>query len=166
MTLAQRSMATLFKELIDGPPPEAAYMLNPGDTGLLRSLASMSAGAASRVPMSGGATIAAHVDHIVYGLALLNEWHRGNPDPWSSADWSASWSRTVVDDNAWAALRASLEHETRAWLEAIQAPREYTQTDLNNVMSSIAHLAYHLGAIRQIDRALCGPSATPHTAGG
>ena len=65
MTLAQRSMATLFKELIDGPPPEAAYMLNPGDTGLLRSLASMSAGAVSRVPMSGGAPIAAHVDHIV-----------------------------------------------------------------------------------------------------
>jgi hypothetical protein len=31
--------------------------------------------------------------------------------------------------------------------------------ELNGVIASVAHLAYHLGAIRQIDRAIRGPSA-------
>jgi hypothetical protein len=30
--------------------------------------------------------------------------------------------------------------------------------ELNGVVGSIAHLAYHLGAIRQIDRAARGPA--------
>ena len=33
------------------------------------------------------------------------------------------------------------------------------QIELNGVISSIAHLAYHFGAIRQIDRATRGPAA-------
>ena len=41
------SLALLFAELIDGPPSGAAYMLNGGDPGLLRSLDRISAAAAS-----------------------------------------------------------------------------------------------------------------------
>lgn len=159
MDIVQRSMVTLFKELIDGPAPGAAYMLNPGDGGLLRALEGLTAAAASRVAPGGTASIAAHVDHVVYGLALLNEWHRGDPDPWSSADWTASWTRSVVDDDEWTSLRASLEREARAWLEAMRTPRDYTEIELNGVMSSIAHLAYHIGAIRQIEGSTRGPRA-------
>jgi hypothetical protein len=32
--------------------------------------------------------------------------------------------------------------------------------ELNGVIASVAHLAYHLGAIRQIDRSTRGPKAT------
>jgi hypothetical protein len=49
------SLAQLFGELIDGPPPKAAYMLNAGDPGLLRSLDALSAAAASRPSPAGGA---------------------------------------------------------------------------------------------------------------
>jgi hypothetical protein len=65
--LAQRlhsSLALLFAELVDGASPDAAYMLNGGDPGLLRSLDRLSAAAASATPASGGASIAAHVDHV------------------------------------------------------------------------------------------------------
>jgi hypothetical protein len=31
--------------------------------------------------------------------------------------------------------------------------------ELNGVIASIAHLAYHLGAMRQIDRSIQGPKA-------
>jgi hypothetical protein len=34
-----------------------------------------------------------------------------------------------------------------------------SQMELNGVISSIGHLAYHLGAIRQIDRSIQGPKA-------
>jgi hypothetical protein len=42
-------------------------------------------------------------------------------------------------------------------LNALRTPREVREIELNGMIGSIAHLAYHLGAIRQIDRALRGP---------
>ena len=153
-----RSLETLFRELIDGPDPNAAWMLNRGDAGLLRSLDKLTASAAS-APGAGGASIAAHVDHLRYGLSLMNRWSQGEDDPWSTADWTASWSRSIVNDEEWAALRQKLGAEARAWLETLSAPRDYTEARLNDVIASVAHLAYHLGAIRQIDRSIRGPLA-------
>ena len=56
-------------------------VLNGGDTGLLRSLDHLSAAAAS-APSAGGPSIAAHVEHLRYGLSLMNRWAAGeNPFP-------------------------------------------------------------------------------------
>ena len=41
----------------------------------------------------------------------------------------------------------------------MKAPRTPTQVELNGMVASVAHLAYHLGAIRQIDAATRGPTA-------
>jgi hypothetical protein len=158
-TTLSTSLALLFTELIDGPSPDAAYMLNGGDPGLLRSLDRLSSAAASKTPPSGGAPIAAHVDHLCYGLELMNRWSDGEADPWTGADWAASWRRTSVDEAAWAALRERLRLQTRRWHETLQRPRDFSVVELNGVVASIAHLAYHLGAIRQIDRSVQGPKA-------
>jgi hypothetical protein len=40
----------------------------------------------------------------------------------------------------------------------LRAPREVNAMELNGMVGSIAHLAYHLGAIRQINRAARGPA--------
>jgi hypothetical protein len=64
-----------------------------------------------------------------------------------------------VNDQEWAALRQALGAESRAWLAVLGAPREYSEIELNGIIASIAHLAYHLGAIRQIDRSIRGPLA-------
>lgn len=153
------SLSLLFAELIDGPSPDGAYMLNGGDAGLLRSLDRLSATAASTHSAAGGASIAAHVDHVCYGLDLMNRWSGGEANPWSSADWTASWRRTDVTETEWAALRQRLRDTTRRWRTALETPREMSALELNGVISSIAHLAYHLGAIRQIDRSIQGPKA-------
>jgi hypothetical protein len=155
-----QSLDTLLRELIDGPDAKAAWMLNPTDAGLLRSLDKLSASAASATPPAGGASIAAHVDHLRYGLSLMNRWSRGDPDPWSAADWTTSWSRSSVSEEEWKALREGFTAEARAWLGAIRAPREYSVKELNGVIASVAHLAYHFGAIRQIDRSIRGPAAS------
>jgi hypothetical protein len=160
MNPLHESLARLFGELIDGPAPDAAYMLNSGDRGLLGSLHNLSAEAASAVPVSGGASIAAHVDHLRYGLSLMNQWAAGDPDPWSDADWLASWSRTMVTSAQWDELRAQLGAEARRWHKALNRAGDASAQELNGVIGSIAHLAYHLGAIRQIDRSIRGPQAS------
>jgi hypothetical protein len=156
--LVRRVLSTLLNELLDGARSEVGWMLNPEDPGFLASLDRLSAQQASAIPTGGGASVAAHVDHLRYGLTILNRWSAGE-DLFAAADYSASWRRLVVSDAEWASRRADLRREAYAWREAIQRWREPSEVDLTGIAVSIAHLAYHLGAIRQIDRSTRGPAA-------
>ena len=148
----------LFRELLNGPErPGQAYMLNTGDIGLLRSLDAISAEGASR-SSQGGATIAAHVDHLRYGLSLLNAWSSG-ANPWDTADFTTSWRISTVTDAEWRELRSQLRAESQKWMEAVRGRHLTTATEASEVFGSIAHLAYHLGAIRQIEKEARGPKA-------
>jgi hypothetical protein len=154
---ARHALDRLLQEVLHGPPQGAAFVLNRGDRGLLRSLDGLSAEAASARP-GGRASIAAHVDHLRYGFQLLNRWARGD-DPWHDADYAASWRRQQVDDEQWRALRAALAGEAGAWAAAARPPRPWDQDGWANALASVVHLAYHLGAIRQIEPAAGGPPA-------
>jgi hypothetical protein len=152
------ALTTLFSELLDGAPKSGAYMLNRGDQGLLRSLDYLTADAASTARTE-GASVAAHVEHLRYGLSLLNRRARGE-DPRADADWSASWKTIAVSDAAWRELRNALRAEAHRWLDEMRKPRDVDEAELNGMIGSIAHVAYHFGAIRQIDRRARGPGAT------
>ncbi len=153
-------LATIFHELVHGSPDSSArtYVLNQGDRGLLASLDSISAAAASATP-DGRASIAAHADHLRYGLSLLNRWADRVSPPWPEMDWTASWRRTVVSDESWRSLRDDLRREAARWAGALDAPRDVSDVEAGWMAGSVAHLAYHLGAIRQIDAATRGPTA-------
>jgi hypothetical protein len=151
--------STLMDELIKGSPNPAArtYILNRGDTGLLASLDQLPATAASA--MHGGPSIAAHVDHLRYGLAVINGWARNEPLPFADMDWTASWRKNVVSDDEWRTLRHELRREATTWIEVLRTPREVSDVEAGWMAGTIAHVAYHFGAIRQIDRATRGPTA-------
>jgi hypothetical protein len=153
-------LPTLLSELVNGSPDPSVgtYMLNRGDEGLHRSLDKLSASAAS-MTNGGGASIAAHVEHLRFGLSLLNRWAAGEAAPWKGADWTASWRKPTVSDAEWRALRNDLRREAQAWVDALRTPRDLNEAELGWVTGSVAHLAYHVGAIRQIDRVARGPSA-------
>lgn len=152
------TLGTLLAELVDGAAKEGGYMLNPGDEGLLRSLDKVSAADASALTPT-GSSIAAHVDHVRYGLSLMNRWSQGE-NPFESADWKASWTRTLVSDPEWRQRVADLRAETARWLAVVRGPRDVNEIELNGMIGSIAHLAYHLGAIRQINQSARGPKDT------
>jgi hypothetical protein len=154
-----RSLPSLFRELVHGAPAGGAFVLNPGDIGLLAALDRLSAADASRSSNDGG-TVAAHVDHLCFGLSLLNRWAGGEENPFGGADWTASWKRTTVSDREWAALRDRLRDEAEQWHTALQEPREVAGPELDGIIGSVAHLAYHLGAIRQIAPGTRGPTAS------
>ena len=151
------TLATLFAELVDGAGAPPSYMLNSGDAGLLRSLDRLSAAEASAVP-PGGASVAAHADHVRFGLSLMNRWAAGEADPFTDADWAASWRRTAVSDSEWGRLRAALGDEAHRWRATLGTPRAADAPALANMVGSLAHLAYHLGAVRQIARTARGPA--------
>jgi len=150
-------LARLFSELVDGASAGgAAFMLNSGDVGLLRSLDKLSAPEASR-SVDGGATIAAHAQHVRYGLSLMNRWAGEGGNPFADAKWDEAWKVGGVDETAWEEIRRGLGDETHRWMHELSTPREAAEVELCGMISSIAHLAYHLGAIRQIAKATRGP---------
>ncbi len=151
-----QTLTTLFSELVNGAAGDGAFVLNSGDAGLLRSLDKLPAQQASR-SVEGGATIAAHAQHLRFGLSLMNRWATEGGDPFSNAKWDEAWKTSRVDDGEWARIRQGLRDEAQRWLRALGSPRQVTPLELNGMAGSIAHLAYHLGAIRQIAAVARGP---------
>lgn len=151
------SLSTLFSELVDGAAHGGgAFILNSGDVGLLRSLRKLSAADASS-SVHDGATIAAHAQHVRYGLSLMNRWAREGGNPFADAKWDEAWQTAAVDAAQWDEITTGLRDEAHRWHEALRVPREVALVELNGMIGSIAHLAYHLGAMRQISRTLRGP---------
>jgi hypothetical protein len=157
---AAPALTRLFSELIDGTNAKGTvpggFVLNAGDIGLLRSLDKLSAADASR-SANGGATIAAHAQHLRYGLSLMNRWAAEGGNPFADATWDEAWKTTAVDDGEWRTIRNGLRHETHNWLGALGSPRTVNEIELAGIISSIVHLAYHIGAIRQINKDARGP---------
>jgi hypothetical protein len=150
----RRALSNLLTELFDGPPAQEAFVLNPGDPGLLRQLDTIDARAASERPVPGRTTIAAHTDHVEYGLSLLNRCAAGEENPWATADWEASWKRPTVTDEQWKALRDRLRQSAGQWQQAVVARTDWNDMAAAGALASAAHTAYHLGAVRQILAAL------------
>jgi hypothetical protein len=150
------TLDNLFGELMHGVSGAGGFMLNVGDRGLLRSLERVTAADASALTRT-GSSIAAHVAHVTYGLSLLNRWSRGE-NPFKNADWGAAWKKTSVTEPEWEASRIQLRDEAARWLTVLRTPREVEDIELSGMIGSIAHLAYHVGAIRQINANARGPA--------
>jgi hypothetical protein len=150
-------LGTLFAELVEGPPPRGgAFMLNSGDVGLLRSLDRLSPTDASQ-STNGGATIAAHAQHVRYGLSLMNRWAAEGGNPFANAKWDEAWKTSSVNETEWQEIKTGLRSESERWLNALKSPRDAGRIEITGMIGSIAHLAYHLGAIRQISKETRGP---------
>src|ERR1041385_5222814 len=104
-------LSSLFSELTDGPPVKgSAVILNSGDVGLLRSLGKLSAAEASR-SSNDGATIAAHAQHLRYGLSLMNRWASEGGNPFADAKWDEAWKVSSVSVAEWDEIRTGLRRE-------------------------------------------------------
>jgi hypothetical protein len=150
-------MHRLFAEVADGTPAEGGgFILNAGDIGLLRSLDKISAEGAS-VAVNEGATIAAHAQHVRFGLSLMNRWASEGGNPFADAKWDEAWKVSKVDDDEWNEIRSGLREEAHRWLGTLTTRQEATRLEVTGMLASVAHLAYHLGAIRQIGKPARGP---------
>jgi len=151
------SLSTLFSELVLGANRGGgAFVLNSGDAGLLKSLDNLSAEDASQ-SVHGGATIAAHAQHERYGLSLMNRWATEGGNPFADAKWDEAWKTSRVNASEWSEIRGGLRTEAQRWLAVLGSPREVNGVELSGMIASIAHLAYHLGAMRQIAASSRGP---------
>lgn len=107
--------------------------------------------------VNGGATLAAHAQHVRYGLSLMNRWAKEAGNPFADAKWDEAWKVAAVNSTEWDAIRSGLRQEATDWLHVLKTPRQVADIELTGMVGSVAHLAYHLGAIRQINKDARGP---------
>lgn len=122
-----------------------------GNHGLLATLAALSAEQASRDV--GGTSVAGQARHTALHLEVLVRWNRGERGPF---DWKGSFLPAAVGGAEWAEVQSRVR---RAYEEAVALARSWETRPLDGdvtgeLAGATAHVAYHLGAIRQMVKAL------------
>ena len=138
-------LSSVLREAVEGPSgPWTHFIDKQPDAGLFGALAGVNAADASR-PV-GGSTIAAHVHHVAFGMDVTAAAVHGDRDP---RDWTLSWRVTVVDEDGWNEVRAKLRQSYDAVRRAFEEHATLDEVSFGEAVGGIAHIAYHLGAIRQ-----------------
>ncbi|WP_119675139.1 DinB family protein [Deinococcus sp. RM] len=145
----------ILREAVEGGHPGQGTAFLDGtkadgssNHGLLATLDALSAEQASREVLGG--TVAAHAAHTAYHLEVIVRWESdGDRGPF---DWKGSFQPAQVDDAGWEAARERLRAAydalvtfARTW-EDRPADGDVT----GGLTGAVAHVAYHLGAIRQL----------------
>ncbi len=141
--------ASLLLEIIDGPadPKWTWVVSNEANASLLGTLALFSAEQASRPPVPGRKTAAAHAAHLLFSLELATRRLLGeNPD----ADWGASWEPSSVTPAEWERLRGQIRDASATLRQVIADGTAWESMAFQGIIATVAHTAYHLGALRQL----------------
>ena len=146
----------LLKETFEGPPPDkgSAYLDKGG--GLFQTLGRLTAEAASATPWPGAATIAAHSEHLRFYVMAHYGLMRGES---GKIDWEQSWRVKTVTPPEWDDLKENLRRAYTAVADHLRRVERWGEEEVGDGMAILLHTAYHLGAIRQLARAL-EPSAS------
>lgn len=155
-----RAVMPIFAEAWTGPadPRSTNFVDNVPDCGVFGTLDRLSAVAASTPPAPGRSTAAAHAEHLRFSLDVSTRWLRGDS---AKADWSRSWAVQSVDDKEWTHLRERLREVYAQFVELIEARPEMDEELLAGIVGTVAHAAYHLGALRQLALAAAPPAVAP-----
>lgn len=145
-----QAVLPILSEAFAGPadPRSTHFVNNVPDCGLFGTLDALTAEQASTPVEEGGSTAAAQAEHLRFSLDVSVRWMRGERE---KADWPRSWDVREVDDDAWAELREQLRRTYGAFVEMVEQ-RPMDAELLEGLVATVAHAAYHLGALRQIVR--------------
>jgi hypothetical protein len=142
------AMVVLFKECFQGVEPGKDYTwFVQGKKGIFDALDSLTAERASHRPSPDCATIAAHAFHIRYALHGANAELGGPPQV---GDWESSWDKQTVSESEWDELRQEIRREYQYFLDAVEANEIPNEEAGIGFLAQLPHMAFHLGAIRQI----------------
>jgi len=135
----------LMRETFEGGRPGEGTQYLDHDSGILNTLRGLSAAQASQ-PNGNHPSIAAHVRHMIFHLKVAYEWIGGDH---SKRDWKGSFLPQAATPEEWSGLLTQIVETKAEYLRVLQALPPDRLISEGGAMGVIAHLAYHLGAIRQ-----------------
>jgi hypothetical protein len=144
----------LLRETFEGGLPDQGTVYLDHSSGIRNTLAGITAEQASR-RLEGHPSVAAHARHMNFHLRATSGWLRGEQ---RSLDWPGSFEPQTVDAGEWAKILRDLEDSRAELLRTLASlsPEKFVEAGAG--IGAIAHLAYHLGAIRQLMHRVKGPA--------
>lgn len=139
----------VLRETFEGSPAGAPSAYLDRGIGVFPSLETLAAAQVSR-PIN-GISIAAHTEHFKFYLDRLCEFIEGRTEP---VNWEQSWLIDEVNDEEWIALRGAVQKSYENVLRCFAKVESWNGDNIGDAVAIIAHTAYHLGAIRQIIKAV------------
>jgi len=134
-----------LSEAFEGPRERWSYFTDTGrDGGLFGTLDRLDAETASRV--LGTTSIAAHVNHVIFGLHASARWIEGDR---TTHRWDDSWGMSAVDSQVWTRMQERLRAAYRDICRVVELFAMGSEEAMAGAVGALAHVAYHLGAIRQ-----------------
>lgn len=146
-TIYQQTLLNLFAEAFGLAPAASATFLDSGTAGFFGALAEVDAATASRTLKTGNVTLAAHCWHVTW---LLETAVRYSDREQFEPDWGASWAVDTVDTAAWAKLRQTMRQNYDALTSRIRAKSVWSEDDVAGSLTTLTHVVYHLGEIKQM----------------
>lgn len=140
----------LLTETFESPIKDGNAYLDRG-AGVFMTLDKISAEDASKPAFPGATTLAAQTEHIRFYLVALEGFITGAH---TRVDWAQSWQTTTVTAAEWDTLREELRKTYEHTVELIRSFELWNEDELGGALSMLTHSAYHLGALRQLVRAL------------
>jgi hypothetical protein len=145
------NLLKLMAETFEGPPGQAGGAYLDGGAGLFQTIGLLTARAASEPPRSNAPTVVAHCAHLRYYVQVLHEFILGG-EP--SLAWQRSWEFQAADEAQWNALRSDLRASYEALMATLNSLASWNDDSIGDGMAILVHTAYHLGAIRQVVKAI------------
>ncbi|GMU81542.1 MAG: hypothetical protein AMXMBFR47_14130 [Planctomycetota bacterium] len=145
--LVTQTIAALLNESYEGVPADkSTWYADSGPRGsLLGLLATIPAADAARAA-PGRRSIAQHARHVRFHIEVTLKFLAGDK---SSNNWDESWTVDARDEAAWKREVEALRSAYAALRQKL-ASIDWTDLTLGSAIGSVAHAAYHLGAIRQM----------------
>ncbi len=136
----------LLRETYEGGVPGQGTQYLDHSSGIRSTLNEVTAEEASK-RLDGHPSIASHARHMSFHLRVTAEWIQGDH---SKRDWVKSFEPQAVNEDEWAAVKDDLEASRRQLIRVLESLPPERLAEEGAAMGAIAHLAYHLGAIRQL----------------
>jgi hypothetical protein len=145
--------AKTLRELLEETFEKVHGIFLDPDTSLFGTLDGLSAQEASKAIIPRGTTIAGHTEHVRFYLQVTEDYMRSTLT--GRIDWGESWRVSKVSPEEWEALRRQLREMHGRILALVDGVADWNdERALGGAMGILSHTAYHLGAIRQLARAV------------
>ncbi len=147
----QEAEVVLFKEAFEGIAKGASgTWFVEGKEGLFNAFESVDAAQASQHANDKSYSIAAHAYHILYLLRVAN-YNQGFPAPEGS--WNDSWKNQEATAEEWNDLVEEIRLNYERVLQFLSGNQDWSNDEtVIGALAVLPHVAFHLGAIRQLLR--------------
>jgi len=144
-----KDVLVILRETFEGSPEGQGSAYLDHGIGVLPTIDKLSAEQVSRE--INGISIVAHTEHAKFYLDRITEFMKGRTE---KVNWEQSWLIETVNEEEWNALRDAVRKSYDNVLRTFAEIETWNQDNIGDAVAIVAHTAYHLGAIRQLAKAI------------